>query len=225
MKKIVVGILFILSLVLYYHWTVPASEVVNIYVERAVDGDTLKSNSSQTFRLVGVNTPERGQPGYEEAKDFLAGLEGRIVGVEIMGTDKYSRGLAYVFDGDENINEEILRNGLGSLYYYEHDEYYSKMEKAEEFARENGLGIWKRSSNWGCIEMLEFETSEPERLVLGNNCGFDIELNYKDDATHIYDGVVPAGGIYENEFSHIWNTNGDSLYVYDEEGMVLFYRY
>lgn len=225
-KKIIVGILFVLSVILYYNLTVPASSTISVYIERAVDGDTLKSNDSQTFRLVGINTPERGQPYYGEAKDFLGDfVQDKIVEVELMGMDKYSRELAYVFYDGKNVNEEILRDGLGSLYYYDHDRHYEELRDAEKLARDEGLGIWKKSPSSKCVKIVEFKTDEPERLVLGNDCGFDIEMTYKDDATHIYHGVIPAGGIYENNFSHIWNTDGDSLYVYDEEGLLMFYRY
>ncbi len=47
-------------------------------VIRVVNGDTIMVEApgglGQTFRPYGVNTPERGQPGFEAACSFLSGL-------------------------------------------------------------------------------------------------------------------------------------------------------
>lgn len=50
-------------------------------VERVVDGDTVdvlvdvgfRLTAVQRFRVLGVDTPERGQPGYREAAEFTVG--------------------------------------------------------------------------------------------------------------------------------------------------------
>jgi hypothetical protein len=62
-------------------------------------------------------------------------------------------------------------------------------------------------------------------LELENVCDFEIDFTFKDDATHIYDGVVEGGEVYQETFSCIFNDAGDSLYVYDSKGLLLFYRY
>ena len=46
----------------------------------------------------------------------------------------------------------------------------------------------------------------------------------KDDATHIYREILPEGK-WEKSFDKIWNDAGDTLYIWDEEGLLMFYRY
>jgi hypothetical protein len=196
------------------------------FVVRVIDGDTVELESGQKVRLKGINTPEKSEWLDGEATEFVRGLiENESVGIENYGFDKYGRILAYVFIDGRNLNEEILEGGLGTLYYYEEDSHYGELKRAEGFARLNEIGLWEKSSNINCLEIVEFKTDEPEKLVLENVCDYDLEIMYKDDATHIYEAIVKANSEYENEFSHIWNTDGDSIYVYDSEGLLIFYRY
>src|SRR5688572_5920657 len=43
-------------------------------ITRVIDGDTLVIESGEKIRLSIVNTPERGQPGFQEAKQFTIDL-------------------------------------------------------------------------------------------------------------------------------------------------------
>ena len=165
-------------------------------------------------------------PYYTEAKNFLTSIiQNKSIQIESYGTDKYGRTLAHIFLDDENINEKILSQGLATLYYYDKDKYYEDLKQAEEFARLNSLGIWKKSPNAHCIQITKFKTDEPEALTLQNSCNFPINITYKDDATHIYQTIIQPTSQYTQNFSHIWNTDGDSIYIYDKDGLILFYRY
>lgn len=225
-KHIIIAILFITSTLFYYQITEPKSSLITAQVTKITDGDTLTLNDSTKVRLLGINTPEKSQPFYQEAKNFLTSLAAnQTIQLETKGQDKYRRTLGYIFKDSININEKILQNGLATLYYYDKDNHYQKLKQAEQFARENSLGIWKKSPDYNCIEILEFKTHEPESLILKNSCNHILNITYKDDATHIYKAIIPANEIYQNNFSHIWNTDGDSIYIYDKEGLILFHRY
>ena len=227
LKHIIIAILMVVSGIFYYQIT---GDIVvgnsHEFVVRVIDGDTLELETGQKVRLKGINTPEKSEWLDAEATEFVSELvENRSVEIENHGFDKYGRILAYVFVGGRNLNREILERGLGTLYYYGEDSHYVELKRAEEFARLNGFGLWKESSNKECIEIIEFKTDEPEKLVLRNDCNYDLEIMYKDDATHIYEAIIGANSEYENEFSHIWNTDGDSIYVWDSYGLVIFSRY
>lgn len=205
-------------------------ERIRINVTRIIDGDTFESDIGN-IRLLGINTPEKNQFYYEQAKQFLQQLEGKIVEVEIKEKDKYGRNLAYLFFQDKNINEKILSQGLAHLYVYDEDVYYDDLEKAEEKARNLGLGIWKKSSNFGCIDLVELKYEEnkrcenEEQLILKNNCQA-LNLTLKDDtASHLYKININENEIFEKNFSCVWNNAGDSLFLYDDKGLILFYRY
>jgi micrococcal nuclease len=83
-----------------------------------IDGDTFKMANGPTVRLLCVNTPEKGQPGYEEAKIFLENLlyENTLtMKASNYGgndTDKYGRLLRWVYITNETTREEILVNKL-----------------------------------------------------------------------------------------------------------------
>ncbi|MBZ2164480.1 thermonuclease family protein [Methanobacterium spitsbergense] len=97
------------------------------YCSYVVDGDTIDVDGIGRIRFVGVNTPERGQPGYQEAKDFVSSLcLGKTVGLDIDDAkhyDKYGRVLAVVYSGDMNVNAELLKRGYAEVMYIPPSEF------------------------------------------------------------------------------------------------------
>lgn len=97
-------------------------------VKRWVDGDTVIANvdlgfkvySEITFRLAGINTPERGQPGYVEAADRAEQLApiGSNITVDCHGHDKYGRWVATIIrtENQINVNELLLKEGYAKEY-------------------------------------------------------------------------------------------------------------
>lgn len=103
-------------------------------VLRWVDGDTVDLRVrlgfgvdwESRFRLYGVDTPERGKPGYSEAAAFCMGAAPRGSNVriksyrpEIMRQDKYGRWLAEVTPvmAVESVNNALLTAGLAVPYF------------------------------------------------------------------------------------------------------------
>ncbi|MDQ7030063.1 MAG: lamin tail domain-containing protein [Ardenticatenia bacterium] len=119
-------------------------------VQRVIDGDTIVLDTGETVRLIGVNTPEAGQPFYEDAKRFTESLTlGRPVRLEgdVVPVDRYNRVLAYVYLEDGTfVNLEILRQGYGQLYMIPPNvAYVDEFRAAEREARENRRGLWRIS--------------------------------------------------------------------------------
>jgi endonuclease YncB( thermonuclease family) len=233
LKKLIIIFLVVLSGIFYYNLTGKVVyEKINAEVLRVIDGDTIDTNIGKV-RFKGINTPEKSMFFYEESTEFLRStLENKTVELESYGADKYGRILAYVFYKGKNINEEILKKGFGTLYYYEKDSYYDKLKKAEEFARINEIGLWKKSFDFYCLELVElkyYEDSERctnnEFLILKNHCQKELNILVKDDATHIYREKILSNSVFSKNFSCIWNDEGDSLFIWDEKGLLLFYRY
>jgi len=122
------------------------------FVTRVIDGDTLVyeiNNISYTCRLLGIDTPERGEEFYQEAKDFLSIVDKKEVEILRDWDDegKYYRKLRYIFYEDRLINLELVEQGFARAYYYEDLIYEEKLLNAEDFARENCLMIWAESCN------------------------------------------------------------------------------
>ena len=216
----------------YYWWTGDvAISREKVFVTRAIDGDTVVLENGERVRLLGENSPEKNEPFFDEAKNLLKSLvENKTIEIERIGIDKYGRTLGYLYVDDELINEKILSSGFAALYYYDKDYNYATMENAESLARGNGLGIWKNSTNEGCVKIVSFsykdggKCNNQERLVFDNSCD-ELNLTLKDDSSaHIYKKILNKG-INSMNFSCIWNDDGDTVYLYDKSGMILFYRY
>lgn len=228
-KRLIFIILFILSAVIFYN--IDFSKGESFVVTRVIDGDTIELETGMKVRLLGINTPEKGRYYSDKATLFLETLVlNKKVKIKSQGADMYGRILGYLFIDKRNVNELILGNGLANLYYYEKDEYYSDLKYAEKFARENELGIWEKSENFGCIRLIELDyfdekDEDYETLKLENICSETILIKIKDDANHYYERNLNKG-IYEEQFQNIFNDDGDSLFIWDAEGkLLLFYRY
>lgn len=89
-------------------------------VTKVVDGDTLDVNKVRV-RLALVDTPERGQDGYQPAKDFVKKLcIGNNAEVDIddgqRGGDRYGREIGVVYCNGVNVNSELLKKGYAITY-------------------------------------------------------------------------------------------------------------
>jgi micrococcal nuclease len=94
-------------------------------VINVVDGDTIDAvvdlgyamTTVQRFRLLSINTPERGEAGFTEAKDFVKDMIlGKTVYIQSEKSDSFGRYLAnvYVVDGEftYSLNDLLLSKGL-----------------------------------------------------------------------------------------------------------------
>ncbi len=102
----------------------------NAEVVRVVDGDTVRlrvdvgfrMEYEDNFRLVGIDTPERGQEGFTEATDRMKEwllAEGNKVRIEVTKRDKYGRYLATLssITSGEIVNEVMVTEGYAKEYF------------------------------------------------------------------------------------------------------------
>lgn len=132
-------------------------------VTDVIDGDTLDLDDGQRVRLIGVNTPERDQPYYEEAREFLEGrVEGKQVEIEydVERTDQYDRTLAYLWLGDILINQEILTQGYAnSLILPPNQRYEAFFLLAEQNAQDAGIGLWRPAEHTVNIRTIRYDAA------------------------------------------------------------------
>jgi micrococcal nuclease len=137
-----------------------ASQRLTGRVVRAVDGDTLEvaldDGSTETVRVIGVDTPETVKPdtpvqcfGPQASSFEHRTVEGRrvrlVTGVE--PRDYYGRLLAYVWvegpSRERFLETELLRRGLArTLTFHPNDRYALRFEKLERTASQAGKGLW-----------------------------------------------------------------------------------
>src|SRR5574337_1112255 len=117
-------------------------------VARIVDGDTFSCADGLKVRLIGMDSPERGQPGYGAAREALARLAGsgdtvrleRDVGLE----DRYGRRRAWVWRGGTLVNEALVAEGWAVLYTVPPNvKYEERLEAAQTRARAGRRGLWR----------------------------------------------------------------------------------
>lgn len=90
----------------------------------ALDGDTIR-RGSRDVRVIGIDTPESGECGFEQARSVTARFVAR--GVRLAnrsGRDQYGRLLAYVESGDgRDLGTLLIRRGLANARYDGTDGY------------------------------------------------------------------------------------------------------
>lgn len=81
------------------------------YVSNVVDGDTFDTTANEPrVRLDGVDTPERGEPGFENAKRALEGLIlNKRVQIQTNSRGYYGRRIADVWVNGIHVNQEMKR--------------------------------------------------------------------------------------------------------------------
>jgi len=130
-------------------------------VIKIIDGDTidiLYHNKKERVRLLRINTPERDEGKYLQAKKALENLVGgRKIRLEFEIPGKIERGvygriLAYILVGNVNVNVEMVRLGWSQFWTkygggkYAEDKYTKDFRCAERDAREAKRGIWSALS-------------------------------------------------------------------------------
>jgi endonuclease YncB( thermonuclease family) len=119
-------------------------------VTEIVDGDTIDveiDGRSHTVRYIGVNTPERGDPFYDEAtaanRDLVGGETVRLV-QDVSETDRYGRLLRYVYLRDGTfVNAALVRQGVAQAATFPPDvAHQEEFTALQEEARAAGRGLW-----------------------------------------------------------------------------------
>jgi micrococcal nuclease len=127
-----------------------------VRVLEAVDGDTLvvelPDGSTDTVRILGVDTPETHHPtkgvecfGPEAAAYTAARLTGRFVRLvgDVEPRDIYDRRLAYVIVDGHRFDDELLRKGYARLLVIEPNRAHARdLLAAELDARNAHRGLW-----------------------------------------------------------------------------------
>ncbi|MEM7051987.1 MAG: thermonuclease family protein [Acidobacteriota bacterium] len=118
-------------------------------VTSVVDGDSLQvevDGLAVEVRLWGVDCPEGGQPGGEEARSFVeASWLDRWVEIEVVGIDRYGRTVAIVRgDSGEELNSELLAAGW-AWWYRRYAPRRDDYQAIEAEARQAGRGLWSQA--------------------------------------------------------------------------------
>lgn len=205
-KRYILLLMFLILLVLAINYRYLDEKVSNIfsnreliYIERVIDGDTVESGES--IRLLGINTPERGEEYYEEAKEYLESLilkKNVFLEYGKERKDKYGRILGYIFDGEDNINIKMIEKGYANYYFPSgKDTYYPQFREAWERCIATNQNLCEKSHDV-CADCIEISYSFG-RVRMNNRCYFSCGLEgwtLKGEGRQIFeisDGDIEVG--------------------------------
>ncbi|MEK6840836.1 MAG: thermonuclease family protein [Nanoarchaeota archaeon] len=198
-----------------------------VVAERIIDGDTFETETGKAnVRLLDVNTPEKGDFYYDEAKSFLESeILGKNVTLKFIGEryDKYGRILAYVFLDGKNINNEMVERGFANYYFYSgKDKYSGELLDSWNKCMENNIGLCEKSEN-RCSSCVKISGSS-----VANSCsvscditGWSIRGEGREKFIFSSQVLQPKG---KTPFVlDLSNTDG-SLFLRDDEGKLVEWK-
>ena len=140
-------------------------------VARVVDGDTLELGNSETVRLVGVDTPELGECGFDRAAATLERLvlwkRVRLTASATDDRDRYGRLLRYVDVDTQDAWLRLIKNGLAIARYDSRDGYGYHPREPRYIAAD------RASRNLGCPNPAP--APAPRGFVGGGSCAAGYE--------------------------------------------------
>ncbi|MCB0197916.1 MAG: thermonuclease family protein [Anaerolineae bacterium] len=178
----------------------PSDGLETVTVATVIDGDTIELVDGRRVRYIGINTPERGQPYYNEASEANRQLvDGRQVQLEFDQDtfDQYGRTLAYIWANGVMVNREIIVRGYANAFTVPPNvKYTDDFRQAEQEAREAGRGLWAGSE--APLKIISIQADAPgddrenpngEWIEIANQGSDAVNLvgyTLKDEANHIY---------------------------------------
>lgn len=118
-----------------------APEPRTYLVTRVIDGDTIELGNGSDVRVVGIDTPEVGQCGYDAATNNMARL---VLNKQVRltmsdeDTDHYGRWLRYVNVGPVDAGLQQIRQGFAIARYDSRDGYGFHVREPRYIAADRG---------------------------------------------------------------------------------------
>ena len=147
--------------------------IVPVTIARVVDGDTVVDSHKVHYRLVGIDAPERSQPGGPEATWALDAMldKAKFVGVRGTALDKYRRVLADLVVADDaaftqnvtSLNERMAAEGWAWSYARSSPASGPDFLAMERDARADKRGIWGMSLPQGVQHVLPHDYRRMQR--------------------------------------------------------------
>jgi hypothetical protein len=159
----------------------------------------------------------------------------------------YDRELVYLYDGEKNINKEIVREGYANYYFPEgRDAHFIEFSNAWEECIESNKNLCEKSLNKcaDCIELRVWDFDN-QKVVLYNNCNIDCNLNswtIKDEGRKKFvfgdfnfksktevsiivdDKRNNQETLYWKNQTYVWTSTGDTIFLRDAQGKLVLWE-
>lgn len=143
--------LLLLSLLLQSCQSATMPKGVEVKVTRVVSGQTVEVTGSERslsrVRLIGIDAPDlQQQPWGQAAKERLEAIalnQFVLLEFDVQNQDAFGRRIAYVWQNGVLVNEKLVAEGyVLILPRSPNNKYDQRLERAQEWARLMGRGIW-----------------------------------------------------------------------------------
>lgn len=173
----------------------------HVRVRFVIDGDTIEvAAQGQEYRVryIGVDTPERDEPFYNEATNANRSLvenQEIIMVRDVSETDKYGRLLRYIYLADGTfVNAELISQGYGRVVTFPPDVAKTEsLTKLQREAREAQRGLWGLSEMKAMPEQCDtcgknaYDCKDFETQIVAQAC-FEICMEQTGQDIHHLDG-------------------------------------
>lgn len=211
-------------------------------VANVVDGDTIELADGRRVRYIGINTPERDQPYYQEAtatnRQLVAGEQVQLE-FDQDTFDQYGRSLAYIWVGGQMANLALVQQGYANAFTVPPNvKYEAEFVAAEREARQAERGLWAVAGV--ALEIIDIEADAPgsdqdnpngEWIEIANRGDTPVPMagyTLKDEANHIYtfgDFTLQPGQAFklysgqgqDGDGELYWGLVGDSVWNNDSD--------
>lgn len=161
---------------IFYALLLMAHPLVNVDLERVIDGDTIQTDLG-SVRILGINAPEKGDKCFQESSDFLESLLEDRVALErdFVNKDKYGRLLRYVHS-PKSVSLEMVQQGYAKAYcLFPNYKYCEALEESQAYAMNVGVGcLWNHSPNM-CFRIREV-SKDGDWVKIKNHCSGSVPL-------------------------------------------------
>ena len=159
MKKMI-SLVFIFLVII----SINAYEFYGI-VCKVSDGDTItvisENDKKIKIRFADIDAPESSQKYGFESKNYLSRrILSKKVKIEVNTIDRYGRAVSTVYLGEENINEQMVKEGWA--WWYRNFSKKPIYGKYEAEAKLNKKGMWNSNDNIAPWEYRKFSKKTPK---------------------------------------------------------------
>ncbi len=144
-------ILFLVFILVYYHFIKMDTHVSEVDFVSCVDGDTAIfeiEGKEESVRFLAIDALEINEHHGKEASNYVCNALNKASRItlefeEDSYKDKYNRVLAWVFVDDKLLQEELVSKGLAQVkYLYDDYKYVEQLFELQEKAKSEKIGLW-----------------------------------------------------------------------------------
>jgi micrococcal nuclease len=167
---------------------------------KVIDGDTIILTDGREVRYMCIDTPERNEPLYEEARQLNHDLVyGKTITLHFgpRATDRYGRTLAMVHVGKLSVAESLITAGLAIVYgFSDNQKFLPPLITKQREAIDKKTGLWaalkEGDEEFYIASTTGFRFHRPQ-CESAAKIRADRRMQYDSRLAAFYDGLAPCG--------------------------------